>query len=97
MANGHGGRREGSGRASRAEVMGLPLLIEDVIGEDGKKALIQKIFQQAKDGSFNHQQLIMGYIFGKPSDHVDITSQGEKIEAVKEIIFRNYADTEPGV
>ena len=94
MANGHGGRREGSGRASRAEVMGLPKLIEDVIGEDGKRELIQKIFNQAKEGSFNHQQLIMAYMYGKPSEHVDLTTQGDKIEGVKEIIFRNYAEKE---
>jgi len=95
MANGHGGRREGAGRASRAEVMGLPMLIEDVIGEVGKRDLIKKIFEQAKGGSFNHQQLLMAYIYGKPQDSVDVTSAGEKIESVKEIVFRDYA--EPGV
>ncbi len=95
MANGHGGKRAGAGRASRAEVMGLPMLIEEVIGEDGKRDLIKKIFAQAKEGSFNHQQLIMAYMYGKPQDHVDVTTGGDKIDGVKEIIFRNYA--EPGV
>jgi len=91
MANGHGGRREGAGRATRAEVMGLPMLIEDVIGKSGKEELIKKIFDQAKSGSFNHQQLLMAYIYGKPSDHVDVTTLGEKIEGgVREIVFRDY-------
>lgn len=94
MANGHGGKRAGAGRASRAEILGLPMLIEEVMGVDGKKELIQKIFDQAKAGSFPHQQLILAYAYGKPSEHVDLTTQGEKIEG-KEIIFRNYA--EPGV
>lgn len=92
MANGHGGRRAGAGRASRAEILGLPMLIEDVMGEDGKRELIQKIFDQARAGSFPHQQLILAYAYGKPSDHVDITSKGEKLQN-KEIIFRNYADS----
>ena len=95
MANGHGGARPGAGRATRAEVMGLPMLIEDVIGEQGNIDIIKKIFEQAKGGSFNHQQLIMAYMYGKPSDHVDITTGGDKIETVKEIIFRDYV--KPGV
>lgn len=89
---GHGGKRENSGRKSRAEEMGLPMLIEQVIGEEGKRMLIQTIQEKAISGSFLHQQLLMHYIFGKPSDSLDITSKGQQIESTKEIIFRNYAD-----
>lgn len=92
MANGHGGTRNNSGRKSRAEEMGLPTLVEQVIGEDGKKTLLEKIFSKAKEGSFLHQQLLMNYIFGKPTDKLDVTSKGDKIETTKEIVFRNYAD-----
>lgn len=89
--DGHGGSRKGSGRKSRAEEMGLPLLVEQVIGDQGKRDLLTKIHEQAKAGSFNHQQLLMQYIYGKPQDKLDVTTGGEKIET-KEIIFRNYAD-----
>ncbi len=84
-----GGSRQGAGRKTKAEEMGLPKLIEDCIGEDGKREIIEKIHAQAKAGSFNHQQLLMQYIFGKPSDEVDITSNGKTISA-KEIIYRDY-------
>lgn len=87
---GWGGSRRGSGRKSKAEEMGLPALIEEVIGTEGKRALIQKINEQAKGGSFNHQQLLMQYIYGKPQDDIDITTNGKDI-ASKEIIFRDYA------
>ncbi len=93
MAN--GGARPGAGRKTKAEEMGLPKLIEDVIGDDGKKRLVQKIMQQAEGGSFPHQQLMMHYMYGKPQDHVDVTTGGEKIESVKEIIFRDYV--KPGL
>jgi len=63
-----GGKREGAGRKTKAEEMGLPKLIEDVIGDTGKKDLIQKIFDKAKTGSFLHQQLLMNYIYGKPTE-----------------------------
>lgn len=90
---GKGGYRPGSGRKSKAEEMGLPALIEEVIGEEGKKAVIKKLFEKAKDGSYLHAQLLLAYMYGKPQDHVDVTSGGEKIEgAIKEIVFRNYAD-----
>jgi len=66
----NGGKREGAGRKTKAEELGLPMLIEDVIGESGKRDLIKKIFSQAKAGSFNHQQLLMHYSFGKPVEKI---------------------------
>ena len=74
-----GGKRDGAGRKSKAEEMGLPALIEEVIGEEGKRAIIQNIYEKAKAGSFLHAQLIMHYMYGKPQDNVDITSGGETI------------------
>lgn len=76
---GHGGARPGSGRKSKAEEMGLPKLIEDVVGEEGKKDLVKNIFEKAKGGSFLHAQLLMHYMYGKPQDSLDITSGGEII------------------
>lgn len=92
---GHGGKREGAGRKSKAEELGLPALIEDVIGDNGKRELVKKIYAQAKEGSYKHQELLMHYIYGKPQDYIDITTKGDKIESPKEIVFRNYA--EPGI
>lgn len=87
-----GGKRDGSGRKSKAEEMGLPALIEEEIGVEGQRAIIQKLFAKAKEGSYKHMELLLYYIYGKPQDHVDVTTAGDKIESVKEIIFRNYAD-----
>jgi hypothetical protein len=87
-----GGKREGAGRKSKAEEMGLPALIEDCIGEEGKRAIILKLRDKAVAGSFLHAQLLMQYMYGKPQDSVDITTGGDKLEGTKEIIFRNYAD-----
>jgi hypothetical protein len=76
---GHGGPRPNSGRKSKAEEMGLPKLIEEVVGEVGKREVIQNIFEKAKGGSFLHAQLLMHYMYGKPQDNLDITSGGEVI------------------
>lgn len=86
-----GGFREGAGRKSKAEEMGLPSLIEEVIGEQGKRDIIQKLFEKAKQGSFLHTQLLMHYIYGKPQDHVDITTGGDKVDSVREIVFKDYS------
>jgi hypothetical protein len=88
---GRGGFREGAGRKSKAEEMGLPALIEEVIGEQGKRDIIVKLLEKAKQGSFLHAQLLMHYMYGKPQDHVDITTAGEKVETVREIIFKDYS------
>jgi len=85
-----GGARTGAGRKSKAEEMGLPTLIEEVIGTEGKRVLVAKINEQAKGGSFLHQQLLMHYIYGKPQDDIDVTSNGKTITA-KEIIYRDYS------
>jgi hypothetical protein len=88
-----GGKREGSGRKSKAEEMGLPALIEEVIGDEGKKLLVKGIFSKAQQGSFLHQQLLMHYIYGKPTDKLDLTSGGNALETIKHVIeFRDYSD-----
>lgn len=89
-----GGARRGAGRKSKAEEMGLPALIEEVIGDEGKRSLIASINEKAQGGSFLHQQLLMAYIYGKPQDDVDITSNGKTISA-KEIIYRDYTRRTP--
>jgi hypothetical protein len=79
-----GGKREGAGRKSKAEELQLSKLIEDVIGEDGKKELISKIYEQSKGGSFPHQQLLMNYMFGKPKEKVDADVLLEQIISFKD-------------
>lgn len=76
----HGGKRDGAGRKSKAEEMGLPALIEDVIGDEGKKKIIQMIYDQSiKADGFKDRQMLMHYMYGKPQDSLDITSGGEII------------------
>jgi hypothetical protein len=67
-----GGSRPGSGRKSKAEELGLPALIDEVIGEDGKRTVVQKLYEKAKSGSYLHQQLLMAYMYGKPKESVAI-------------------------
>lgn len=70
-----GGRREGAGRKTKAEELGLPKLIEEVIGDAGKKALIEKVHTQAIAGNFPQQQLMLAYIYGKPVEKHDIDQE----------------------
>lgn len=75
----HGGKREGAGRKSKAEELELPELIEDVIGIKGKRLLLKKIYIKAKKGSYPHQQLLMAYIYGKPTETKKIEIQNDLI------------------
>lgn len=72
-----GGFRVGGGRKSKAEELGLPKLIEDVIGESGKRQLVEVLFKKAKAGSFPHHQLLMAYTFGKPVEKHDVDQKTE--------------------
>ena len=93
MANGHGGVRKGAGRKSKAEE--LKLL------ESGKKA-IEKVYgsldnywleiaTQSKD-SFPHMKMLTEYLYGKPSEEIDVTSQGEQIQSALISFFNNERD-----
>lgn len=76
------------GRKTKAEELALPMLVEEVIGDEGKKDLLKKIYAQAKKGSFSHQQLLMYYLFGKPSDKLDITTKGNEIKQVLGMVIK---------
>lgn len=72
------------GRKSKAEELGLPALIDEVVGEAGKKKLISILYEQAKKGSFPHHQMLMHYMYGKPVEH-------KSIDKVSEILIK-YSD-----
>lgn len=80
--NGHGGLRNGAGRKSKAEELELSAMIDEIAGEDGKKEILKKIIDQAKTGSYKHQELFMAYYFGKPNQKLDVTSKGKEISTI---------------
>ena len=88
MAGKNGGARPGAGRKTKAEELGLPMLIDEVIGAEGKRELLKKIFEQAKKGSFLHQQLLMHYSFGKPTEKIDLTSKGKEIKQITGMVVK---------
>jgi len=73
MSNKHGGHREGAGRKSKAEELGLIALIDEVVTQKDRTAIIKKLADKAKEGSFNHIQLFMYYYYGKPTEQVNLS------------------------
>lgn len=92
-----GGARQGAGRKTKAEELGLPMLIDDVIGESGKRDLIKQLYDQAKKGSFNHAQLLLAYIYGKPTEHVksdNVTELNVKFDdAIRSLISPSSSES----
>lgn len=84
----HGGARYGAGRKSKAEELELSALIDEVAGEDGKKTILTKIIEQAKSGSYKHQELFMAYYFGKPNQKIDVTSKGKEISTITGMVVK---------
>ena len=83
MAN--GGARPGAGRKSKAEEIKL---IEQLtpLAEDALKALKSGI----KAGEFPFIKLFYEYYAGKPTDKVDVTTNGKDLPSTKEIVFNDY-------
>lgn len=83
MAN--GGARPGAGRKSKAEEVKLIEALTPLAPE-ALKALEKGI----KAGEFPFIKLFYEYYAGKPTDHLDMTTNGKELPAIKEIVFRDY-------
>lgn len=81
----YGGRRENAGRKSKAEELGLPMLMSEVITEADWLQIFRKIAASAKKGSFDHQKLLLEYKFGKPRQTVDQQITHQQIVGIDEI------------
>ena len=60
---------------NKAEELGLIGLIEDVVSEKERKAIIKKLAEKAKEGSFSHLQLFMAYYYGKPTEYARVEEE----------------------
>lgn len=85
-----GGRREGSGRKSKAEELRVRDTAVSAITkkygslEGGFEALLSS-------GEASLIKWVFEHAAGKPQDKIDLTSLGEKIENKHEVIFRDYS------
>jgi hypothetical protein len=80
-----GGKREGSGRKSKAEEVKLI----DTLTPLAPKALAA-LKEGIEAGEFPFVKLFYEYYAGKPTDKVDVTSGGNPI-GPHEIIFKDYS------
>lgn len=80
MANGHGGKRAGSGRKTKAEILGLAELIDEAWPPDDQKKVIVKLATDCNDKDFHVRQesrkLLLAYKFGKPKEALDLNVLG---------------------
>lgn len=72
MANGHGGKREGSGRKPKDEELKI---LEKLSPHDD--LAIDKLVAGVKKGEFQYIKLFMEYRFGKPKQSIDHTTGNE--------------------
>jgi len=52
-------------------------------------SLWQSTFTEARKGSISHQNTIYAYYYGKPKEHIDLTTDGEQILAPQIILSAN--------
>ena len=82
----NGGARPGAGRKSKAEEVKL---IESLtpLAPAALKALKAGI----EAGDFPFVKLFYEYYAGKPTDKVDVTSNGETVGQVQEVIVKDFS------
>jgi len=54
------------------ELKARDFILQCIGGEEGVKTLVDKIFTQATKGSFKHQELLLNYILGKPTERIKL-------------------------
>lgn len=82
-----GGKREGSGRKSKAEELELQGKLDPMEGD-----FLKSLHTQIKKGNAVALKMYAEYRFGKPTDKVDLTSNGQTVGEIKhEIIFKDYS------
>lgn len=84
-----GGKRPGAGRKSKAEELKLAETIDISLGGEWVDDVLQSVYKEALKGSFQHQQLLLAYKYGKPQDKIDLTSGGKKITG-HTVSFKDY-------
>lgn len=83
----NGGARPGAGRKSKAEEVKLIEALTP-LAPTALKALKAGI----EAGEFPFVKLFYEYYAGKPTDHVDLTSNGETVtNTPQEVIIRDYS------
>jgi len=80
MANGHGGKRNGAGRKTKAEILGLAELIDESWPLDEQKKVLAKLANDCISADFHtrHEarKLLLAYKFGKPKETHDLNVLG---------------------
>ena len=72
----NGGARKGAGRKPRSEEHKLIEQLDKHIDRDDVTLKLKELILK---GDFKAIQLYMNYVYGKPQDNVDVTSNGEMI------------------
>jgi hypothetical protein len=97
---GTGGKREGAGRKSKAEELGLNALIDSVWSETAQKKVFKKLAEDCLSDDFyvrsESRKLLLAYKFGKPAQTLDIGNKpGEtfKQKFIVEVVNGSNEDT----
>ena len=84
----NGGARVGAGRPAKADEAKLIERLDNIIDSDD---VIKELLSLVKEGDFRAIQLYMNYRWGKPSEKMDITTNGSDLN-IPVISFRKSDD-----
>ena len=83
-----GGKRTGAGRPSDQRTKILAEMLDGVVSLDRWIALIESTYQRAIEGDQRALEWLTDRRFGKAQQQVDVTSEGQELKALTQIIFR---------
>jgi len=91
-----GGRRPNAGRRSHIDKESLRALMDHCVPIETREQIIQRQIEKALEGELEAAKFLFAYLYGKPVDRKDITSDGEAIGVFGyEIIAPGTRNKEP--
>ena len=84
----NGGARDGAGRKAKSYEREIRSAIDEALADSNKtiKDVWVSTVKEAEKGSITHQNTLYGYYYGKPKEHIDVTSDGEQLSAPQIIL-----------
>jgi hypothetical protein len=82
----HGGKREGSGRKTKADELRLLETIKEAVSDNDFGQIWKAIADKAKKGSPSHIKILFEYFYGKPKETIQHELPDNEITITKKII-----------
>ena len=76
-------------KLTKAERLGFQDILNEALPNEDIKEIVIALAKEAKEGSEKHARLLFEYVYGRPTQSVDMTTGGESLNQPRKILFED--------